>query len=274
MDYLFDQWIYRLTLGTAKTKNISQTDLDVEIDARFALVPQYTGLKHFKEGMLSQEYHWTVHEIKEMMRVMMPGYVSGLCPPEGLVLLREYLHLSRLAYYSIHTEESLLQWMKSAIEIFFKILRDPDGPFAQQELIYNGGDHEPQRLHYFHHYHTAIREWGGYAFNTAPIELRYDTNLSKKVYQRSNKQTDEYIKFILKEQTTLSAFPEYGSQFRCNMGGGYEYWFRGGGDSGKVGGQPQGTDPLIDPQADNVARRSPYIRKHQTHPIQVTDEFK
>ena len=144
MDYLFNEWIYKLTLGTAKAKNISQTALDVEIDARFALIPKYPSLKYFKEDILSQKYHWTVHEIKEMMRVMM-GCLIGLCPPEGLALLREYLHLSRLAYYSVHTEESL-QWLESARETFFKILRDPDGPFVQQELIYNGGDHEPQSV--------------------------------------------------------------------------------------------------------------------------------
>src|SRR6202035_969532 len=185
MDYLFDQWIYKLTLGTAKAKKISQTDLDVEIDARFALVPKYPGLKHFNEGMLSQEHHWTVHEIKEMMRVMM-CCLSGLCPPEGLALLREYLHLSRLAYYSVHTEESL-QWLESARETFFKILRDPDGPFVQEELIPNGGDYEPQRLHYFRHYHTAIREWGAMlSYSTDRTEIWHKP--LKKAYQRSNKQ--------------------------------------------------------------------------------------
>jgi hypothetical protein len=156
MDYLFDRWIYPLILTTWTQKNVSQLALDIEIDTRFALVPGYLGLVRFREGILSQKHHWTVHEIKEMMRVMV-GCLSGLCPPEGIALIREYLHVQRLAYYSVHTDTSI-HWLNSALATFFERLRDPDGPFVQKNLVDDEGDYEPQRLHYFRHYSNAIRE--------------------------------------------------------------------------------------------------------------------
>jgi hypothetical protein len=106
IDYLFDQWIYKLILGIIKMKKISQINLDIEIDTRFALIPKYPDLKYFNEGILSQKYHWIIHEIKKMMRIMI-YYLNGLYPSEGFILLWEYLYLSYLIYYSIHTEESL-----------------------------------------------------------------------------------------------------------------------------------------------------------------------
>jgi hypothetical protein len=53
MDYLFDQWIYKLILGIIKMKKISQIDLDIEIDIRFILIPKYPDLKYFNKGILS-----------------------------------------------------------------------------------------------------------------------------------------------------------------------------------------------------------------------------
>jgi hypothetical protein len=67
-------------------KKISQIDLDIEIDIRFILIPKYPDLKYFNKGILSQEYHWMIHEIKKMIRIMI-YYLNGLYPLEGFILL-------------------------------------------------------------------------------------------------------------------------------------------------------------------------------------------
>jgi hypothetical protein len=106
MDYLFDQWIYKLIFDIIKIKKISQTDLDIEIDIRFILIPKYPNLKYFNKRILSQKYHWIIHEIKKIIRIII-YYLNGLYLLEGFILLWEYLYLLYLIYYSIHTEKSL-----------------------------------------------------------------------------------------------------------------------------------------------------------------------
>lgn len=54
MDYLFNGWIFPLILSHPKKyfRKI-QLDVDVEIDARFASVPGWTGICWFREGIVS-----------------------------------------------------------------------------------------------------------------------------------------------------------------------------------------------------------------------------
>jgi len=139
-----------------------------------------------------------------MMMKVIVGCLVGLCPVDGIDLMREYLHIHRLAYYSVHTEDSI-EWLESAVESFSSKLRDPAGPFVKEELIANGGDYEPQRLHYFRHYAHAIREWGAMlSFSTDRTEIWHKP--LKAAYARTNKVEATATKQILLQYTTLTSF--------------------------------------------------------------------
>lgn len=72
--------------------------------------------------------------MKDMMREAI-GYFIGICPPEGISLVRDYLYIHRLSHYSVHTEESLA-WLGEAIITFANHLRAPAGPFGR--TMYHG----------------------------------------------------------------------------------------------------------------------------------------
>jgi hypothetical protein len=100
-----------------------------ELDARFAIMPVHKNRRRFSDGILSQKHHWSVHEYKAMMKVIV-GVLTGLCPSDAFPLLIEYLHVHYVAHYSCQTEESL-EWLESATKAFFKILYNPTGPFVK-----------------------------------------------------------------------------------------------------------------------------------------------
>ena len=203
MDYLFNSWIYPLMLSHAKKQfRKIQLEVDVEIDARFALVPSWTGMRWFREGIISQTHPWTCHEMKDMMRQTI-GCLVGLCPPEGISLIRDYLHIHRLSHYTVHTDESLA-WLEDAVITFSNHLRAPAGPFAR--TMYNSGDCEPQRLHYFRHYAQSVREKGALpSYSTDRTEIWH--KWLKESWERSNKGEDS-MEYILREHTRRNAFQE------------------------------------------------------------------
>ena len=203
MDYLFDSWIYPFMLSSAKRQfRKNQLDVDVEIDARFALVPGWTGMRWFREGIVSQTHPWTCHEMKDMMRQTI-GCLAGLCPPEGISLIRDYLHIHRLSHYNVHTEESLA-WLEDAVITFSNHLRAPAGPFAR--TMYNHSDCEPQRLHYFRHYAQSVREKGALpSYSTDRTEIWH--KWLKESWERSNKGEDS-MEYVLREHTRRNAFQE------------------------------------------------------------------
>jgi hypothetical protein len=203
MDYLFNSWIYPLVLSHSKKQfRKTQLEIDVEIDTRFALVPGWTGMRWFREGIVSQTHPWTCHEMKDMMRQAV-GCLVGLCPTEGISLIRDYLHIHRLSHYTVHTEE-FLAWVEDAIVTFSNHLRAPAGTFAR--TMYNSGDCEPQRLHYFRHYAESVREKGALpSYSTDRTEIWH--KWLKESWERNNKGEDS-MEYILREHTRRNAFQE------------------------------------------------------------------
>ena len=213
MDYLFNSWIYPLMLSHAKKQfRKIQLEVDVEIDARFALVPGWTGMRWFREGIVSQTHPWTCHEMKDMMRQTI-GCLVGLCPPEGISLIRDYLHIHRLSHYTVHTDKSLA-WLDDAVITFSNHLRASAGPFAR--TMYNSGDCEPQRLHYFRHYAQSVREKGALpSYSTDRTEIWH--KWLKESWERSNKGEDS-MEYILREHTRRNAFQEMLDSFSAGDG--------------------------------------------------------
>ena len=89
MDYLFNHWIYPVTIQKWRgVRGVADADVCIEIDSRFALVPKWTSMRWFKEGIISQRHSWSVHEFKDMMRQII-GVMIGICPPEGIAWLMQ-----------------------------------------------------------------------------------------------------------------------------------------------------------------------------------------
>ena len=93
-----------------------------------------------------------------MMKVILAALV-GICPLEGLALVREYLHIHCLSHYPVHADKTL-NWLQSAIDTFWKILKAPGGVFVQNGLVAENYHVPQQRLHYFHHYTQSVIEKG------------------------------------------------------------------------------------------------------------------
>jgi hypothetical protein len=201
-DYGVDQWFWRLIKKYWKDKaGVSARDSKIEFDSRFALMPSYPNGRRFKEGVLSQTHHWTVHEVKEMMKVFM-GVAIGLMPDEAIPLLVNYLHIHRLSHYDCHTERSL-EWLADSVEKFFECLTGPDSIFIKSGVVQKNS--HQQKMHYMRHYDESVRSKGALpAYSTDRTEIWHKP--LKNAYKRSNKLPSDAYKFILKEYSTLAAF--------------------------------------------------------------------
>jgi hypothetical protein len=215
MDVLINNHIHPLLVRTWRSNGITPEQLNIEIDARLSLVPPWTGMRCFKEGIMSQDHHWSCHEYKDMMRQII-GCFIGLCPSEGITLFREYLHIHRLSHYAVHTETSL-EWLESAVITFSDHLREPKGPFAR--YMRDNGDFEVQRIHYFRHYADTVREKGALSsYSTDRTEIWH--KWLKTAWFRSNHGADA-LEFVLREHTQRCAFQEMFDSFK-GCGGGDE----------------------------------------------------
>jgi len=144
MDYVFEKWIWKLMKLDAQDGKISEKDLKAEFNARFSLVPSYTGGKRFHHGVHMETHFWSIYEVKEMMKSFV-GVVIGICPSEGIYLVREYLHIHRLSHYLCHTDETI-DWLDSTIKTFFMLLTGNDSVFIANGIV--PANYEPQKLHY------------------------------------------------------------------------------------------------------------------------------
>jgi len=138
-----------------------------------------------------------------MMKITV-GCLAGVCPPEGIRLIREYLHIHRLSHYAAHTSTSL-DWLRSAVVMFWKILTDPQGPWVKRGLL--TPEFLPwQRLHYFSHYTDSVIQKGTLlSYSTDRTEIHHKP--FKVAWQMSNKNgLAETI--VLKDVIRLTAFQD------------------------------------------------------------------
>src|SRR5438477_11296712 len=137
-----------------------------------------------------------------MMKVTV-GMLAGLCPSEGIRLIREYLHIHHLSHYPAYTH-TLLEWLQSAIDMFWSMLRHPQGPWVRNSLV--SPDYEPQRLHYFSYYVASVHAKGALlSYSTDRTEIHHKP--FKRTWQMSNKNGDAEM-IILKQVIHLTAFQE------------------------------------------------------------------
>src|SRR2546423_1118136 len=168
-------------------------EIEMEVDCQFVLVSGYPNLHRFANGVFTENYHWTVHEYKAMRKVTV-GMLAGLCPSEGIRLIREYLHIHHLSHYPAYMH-TLLEWLQSAIDIFWSMLRHPQGPWVRNSLV--SPDYEPQRLHYFSYYVASVHAKGALlSYSTDRMKIHHKP--FKRTWQTSNKNGDAEM-IILKK---------------------------------------------------------------------------
>jgi hypothetical protein len=197
-DYLLDTWLTALVKIHAKHRGYNEATILAELDVRFMAMPTYRNLRRFHKGIFTQKHHWTVHEVKAMMKVIM-GVLVGVCPTDGLELCREYLHIHVLAQHTVHSEETLGH-MNSAIATFWEILKDPNRAFIRQKLV--NPDWAPQRLHYMSHYAQSVRQKG--ALPTYSTDRTEPTHKLLKYFYRMSNKGESHIKYILTQEARHS----------------------------------------------------------------------
>ncbi|KAG2052203.1 hypothetical protein BDR06DRAFT_1057757 [Suillus hirtellus] len=152
-----------------------------EIDARFKVIPNYPGLRHFKKGISSVK-QWTGCEHKEMQRVFV-GLLSGAVPSRVLVVARSILDFSYHAQLHIQMTESL-EALQTALTVFHA------NKDILKELAVREHFNIP-KLHQLSHYVQSITLLGAAdGFNTELPE-RLHIDFAKDSYRASNKRDYE-----------------------------------------------------------------------------------
>ena len=185
-----------------------EVDLLTETDLRFALMTPFPGLRRFVKGVFTQNHHWTCREYKDIMRVAL-SVLHGLCPNEGIDLLREYIHVHRLSHYPAHTNESL-DLLDAAIHAFWRILKNPNGNLLKTLKVHlkrGNNNWAPQRFHFFSHFAHCVREKGPLT-GCSTDRTEPSHKVFKESFQASNKGNGVDL-FILQRESQWSAMESF-----------------------------------------------------------------
>lgn len=150
------------------------------IDERHRTMPEYSGMRHFKNG-ISSVSRWTGRELKEMSKVLLA--VMSDCDDRAVAAGRALLDFMYLAHSSSLTD-SELDDMDKALRTF----HENKAYFIQQNFVTTEkGFHGIPKIHMIQHYTHLIRQLGtpdGY--NTETSE-RLHIDFAKIGYRASNK---------------------------------------------------------------------------------------
>lgn len=146
---------------------------EAALDARFQVMSNYQGLRHFKDGIscLSQ---WTGKEIKEVQRTFLV-VIAGLVNDRIFAAAQGLMDFIYYAQYSSHTTESLAQMQLSLANFH-----------ANKDGFVNLGIRDHFNISKFHnilHYSNSIRALGSAdGYNTERPE-RLHIDYAKKAYR-------------------------------------------------------------------------------------------
>ncbi|QRV92732.1 hypothetical protein RhiJN_20750 [Ceratobasidium sp. AG-Ba] len=150
------------------------------VDERYTSMPDYQGLRHFKNG-ISSVSQWTGRELKEMTKVLLPAISHA--NPRVVRAARSLLDFVYLSHLSSMTSEDL-----GALEDALQTFHNHKDVFAELGAVTtDAGFHGIPKLHMISHYAHLIRQLGtpdGY--NTETSE-RLHIDFAKLGYRASNK---------------------------------------------------------------------------------------
>ncbi|RPD69767.1 hypothetical protein L226DRAFT_548054 [Lentinus tigrinus ALCF2SS1-7] len=78
-------------------------DIMAEIDRRIAVVPPFSGLRHFHEGRGFKQ--WTGDDSKALMKVYLPA-IDGLLPSDVVLTIRYFVEFCYLARREVHNDKT------------------------------------------------------------------------------------------------------------------------------------------------------------------------
>lgn len=149
-----------------------------ELDARFAVLPQAYGLRHFPRG-ISQISQWTGAEAKEIEKVLL-GLLVGQTDNRVLSAARGLLDFVYYTQFEVHTDVTLAH-MHTALSAFHQ----------HKDAFVTLGIREHfniPKLHSLIHYLEAIRRLGCLdGYNTETSE-RLHIDFAKNAYRASSKR--------------------------------------------------------------------------------------
>ncbi|KAI0722800.1 hypothetical protein C8Q76DRAFT_793807 [Earliella scabrosa] len=152
-----------------------------ELDARFAMLSQSHGLRHFGKG-ISHITQWTGTEAKEIEKVLL-GLLVGQTDNDVIRATRALLDFVYYAQYQVHSDTTL-QGMKDAL-VHFHQYKDVFKRLGLRK------DFNIPKLHSLLHYIDAICRLGcADGFNTEHSE-RLHIDFAKKAFRASSRR--EYV---------------------------------------------------------------------------------
>jgi hypothetical protein len=158
----------------------------VQLDARFAAVPPYPGLRHFSH--FSHIQQWTGNEERDLIRILIPVITPLLLSkaPDALTYARALVDFITLTQYRTHNDESLRYLSHALVRIdhtkeSFAKYRPKD---ANNEAHWNY-----PKFHALGHYIEFIRTFGApNGFDTEHMEAAHKF-LLKDFYTRTNRNS-------------------------------------------------------------------------------------
>lgn len=173
-----------------------------EVDARFARIPPYRGLRHFGRG-ISGISQWTGNEYRQMEKVFV-GILCGLHDedPRLMASARAVLDFIYLASYPAHSL-SALNDMKSALDAFHQ---------NKQVFIDIGvrTHFNIPKLHSMQHYVNSIIDLGTLDGYTTDTSERLHIDYAKLAYRASNrKQYLHQMVTWLERREKVARFDDY-----------------------------------------------------------------
>ncbi|KAH7926125.1 hypothetical protein BV22DRAFT_1009731 [Leucogyrophana mollusca] len=171
-----------------------------EIDARFKVMADYPGLRHFKKG-ISFVKQWTGTEHKEMQRVFV-GLLAGAVPPRVITVAQSLLDFSYYAQMRLHTTETI-----AALENCLATFHANKDILVELEVRTH---FNIPKLHQLVHYADAIKSYGSLDAFNSELPERLHIDYAKEAYRASNKRDfEEQMTLWLQRQEAIHIQASY-----------------------------------------------------------------
>ena len=166
-------------------RTVAESSGTVQLDERFRCVPQFTGLKLFKE--FSRVKQWTGVEQKAIVRQLIPVLAPLLSvkEPAAMHCARAFVDFILMAQYKTHDDETL-RYMEQALyridkmKVAFRALRPLDKSTDEGHFNF-------PKFHVMTHYTSFIRDFGAADnYDTEHSEAGHKYHV-KDFYGRTNK---------------------------------------------------------------------------------------